>query len=50
MNTQVAGVNTEVESWVWDLYRAGIRVVGDTDFNMIMEFIIAQNNVLKEEM
>ena len=48
MNTQVAGVNTEVESWVWDLYRAGIRVVGDTDFNMIMEFVIAQNNVLKE--
>lgn len=48
MNTQVAGVNTEVESWIWDLYRAGIRVVGDTDFNMIMEFVIAQNNVLKE--
>lgn len=48
MNTQVDGVNTEVESWVWDLYRAGIRVVGDTDFNMIMEFVIAQNNVLKE--
>lgn len=48
MNTQVAGVNTEVESWVWDLYRAGIRVVGDTDFNMIMEFVIAQNKVLNE--
>ena len=48
MNTQVAGVNAEVESWVWDLYRAGIRVVGDTDFNMMMEYVIAVDNVLKK--
>ena len=43
MNTKTAGVDTEVDTWVWDLYRAGIRVIGDSDFNMIMEFVVAQN-------
>lgn len=48
MNTQVAGVGTEVDTYVWDLYRAGLRVIGDADFNMIMEFVVAQNKVLNE--
>lgn len=48
MNTQVCGIETEVETYVWDLYRAGIRIVSDTDFNTIMEFVVAQNKVLNE--
>lgn len=49
MNTQVAGVvGAEVDTYVWDLYRAGLRVIGDADFNMIMEFVVAQNKVLNE--
>ena len=48
MNTNVMGVNTEVESFVWDIFRAGIRMVSDKDFMMILEFIAAEKNVLEE--
>lgn len=48
MQTQVCGIATEVETYVWDLYRAGIRIVSDTEFNTVMEFVVAQNKVLKE--
>ena len=48
MNTNVMGVNTEVESFVWDIFRAGIRMVSDKDFMMILEFIVAEKNVLEE--
>lgn len=39
-------VGAEVETWVWDLYRAGIRAVGDRDFQMITEFLTASARVL----
>ena len=48
MNTNVMGVNTEVESFVWDIFRAGIRMVSDKDFIMILEFVVAEKNVLEE--
>ena len=48
MNTNVMGANTEVESFVWDIFRAGIRMVSDKDFIMILEFIAAEKNVLEE--
>lgn len=43
----VSGIS--VESWVWDLYRSGIRVVSDDDFSMILEFITSINNMNKEK-
>lgn len=39
-------VGTEVNTWVWDFYRAGIRAVGDRDFQMITEFLSASARVL----
>ena len=44
----IMGVNTEVESFVWDIFRAGIRMVSDEDFMMILEFVVAEKNVLEE--
>ena len=38
-----------VESWVWDFYRSGIRIVSDDDFGMILEFITKINNMNKEK-
>lgn len=39
-------IGAEVNTWVWDFYRAGIRAVGDRDFQMITEFISASARVL----
>lgn len=49
MTSNIGGVTSEVDTWIWDLYRAGIRVIGDTDFNLIMEYVVAQHKVLTEE-
>lgn len=38
-----------IESWVWDLYRSGIRIVSDDDFGMILEFITTINNMNNEK-
>ena len=40
------GSEIEITTWVWDFYRAGIRVVGDRDFQMITEFLSASARVL----
>ena len=40
------GSKMEVDSWVWDFYRAGIRVIGDRDFQMITEILSASARVL----
>ena len=40
------GSKIEVDSWVWDFYRAGIRAIGDRDFQMITEFLSASARVL----
>lgn len=40
------GIGAEVNTWVWDFYRAGIRAVGDRDFQMITEFLSASARVL----
>lgn len=38
-----------VESWVWDFYRSGIRIVSDDDFGVILEFVTTINNMNKEK-
>lgn len=48
MTYNVFGVNTEIETWYWDLYQSGIRVISNSDFQLITEFYKAQKNVLKE--
>ena len=40
------GSKIEVNTWVWDFYRAGIRVIGDRDFQMITEIFSASARVL----
>lgn len=41
-------VDTEIDTYYWDFYKAGIRMVSDTAWGMTMEFINAQRNVLSE--
>lgn len=48
MTSVIGGVNSEVDTWTWDLYRAGIRIVDNADFNLIMEYIVAQHNPMGE--
>lgn len=40
--------DTEIDTYYWDFYKAGIRIVSDIAWNMVMEFITAQRNVLSE--
>ena len=40
------GTEVEVSTWVWDFYRAGIRTIGDRDFQKITEFLPASVRVL----
>lgn len=42
------GVSSSIDTYFWDFYRAGIRMVSDEAWAMSIEFIMAQNNVLKE--
>ena len=46
VNSKFNGGVEEVITWVWDFYRAGIRIVGDRDFQMITEFLSASARVL----
>lgn len=48
MTSVIGGVNSEVDTWTWDLYRAGIRIVDNADFNLIMEYVVAQHNLMEE--
>ena len=40
------GSEIKYYTWVWDFYRAGIRTIGDRDFQMITEFLSASARVL----
>lgn len=42
------GVNTDVETYYWDFNFSNIKIISDDVWNLISEFIIAQNKVLKE--
>lgn len=45
---EVYGVSSAIDTYFWDFYRAGIRMVSDEAWAMSIEFITAQNNVMKE--
>jgi hypothetical protein len=45
---EVCGVSSTIDTYFWDFYRAGIRMVSDEAWAMSIEFITAQNNVMKE--
>lgn len=42
------GVNTEVETYYWDFNFSNIKIISDDVFDLISEFIVAQQNVLTE--
>lgn len=42
----IMGVDSEVDTYFWDFYKAGIRMLTQEPWNMITTFVIAQNNVL----
>lgn len=45
---EVYGVQTAIETFFWDFYGAGLRMLSAEAWMMATEFIRAQNNVLKE--
>lgn len=45
---EVYGVSSAIDTYFWDFYGAGIRMVSDEAWAMSIEFITAQNNVMKE--
>lgn len=45
---EVYGVQTAIETYFWDFYGAGLRMLSAEAWAMATEFIRAQNNVLKE--
>lgn len=42
------GVKTAINTYFWDFYGAGIRMISNEAWTMAIEFINAQNNVMKE--
>lgn len=48
VNYEVFGVQTAIDTYFWDLYGAGIRMLSNEAFAMSSEFINAQRNVMKE--
>ena len=45
---EVYGVQTAIETYFWDFYGAGLRMLSAEAWAMATEFIRAQNNVLSE--
>lgn len=45
---EVFGVQTAIDTYFWDLYGAGIRMLSNAAFSTSSEFIKAQHNVLLE--
>lgn len=45
---EVFGVQTAIETYFWDFYGAGLRMLSAEAWAMATEFIRAQNNVLSE--
>lgn len=45
---ELFGVQTAIDTYFWDLYGAGIRMLSNEAFEMSSEFVNAQRNVLKE--
>jgi hypothetical protein len=45
---EVYGVQTAIETYFWDFYGAGLRMLSAEAWAMATEFIRAQNNVMKE--
>lgn len=48
VNYEVYGVKTAIDTYFWDFYGAGIRMLSEEAWAMSTEFIRAQNNVLSE--
>lgn len=44
----ILNCNTQINTFFWDFYKAGIRMIDDNAWLMSLQFYNAQNNVLKE--
>ena len=44
----VFNVNSEIDTYFWDFYQSGIRMINNEAWLMSIEFITAQNNVINE--
>lgn len=48
VNYEVYGVSSAIDTYFWDFYAAGIRMISGEAWAMSIEFIRAQNNVMKD--
>jgi len=52
INYKICGIDSSIDSsidtYFWDFYKAGIRMVSDEAWGVSVEFMMAQRNVLKE--
>lgn len=48
VSCEAYGVQTEIETYFWDFYGSGLKMLNAEAWTMVTEFIIAQNNVLSE--
>lgn len=48
LNTHAFGTDIAVDTYTWNLYRAGIRMISDDDFMRTLEYLVATRNVLSE--
>jgi hypothetical protein len=47
-NCEVHGVSSVIYTYFWDFYRTDIRMVSDEAWENIIDFIMAQNDIMKE--
>lgn len=45
---EIYGVQSSIDTYFWDFYGAGIRMISNEAWTMATEFINAQNNAMKE--
>ena len=48
LTTHAFGTDIAVDTYTWNLYRAGIRMISDDDFMRTLEYLVATRNVLSE--
>lgn len=48
MSYEIHGIETTIDTYFWDIYRSGIRIMSNESWELFMDFIKAQKDVLKE--
>lgn len=47
-NYNLFGVHSNINTYIWDIYRSGVRIVTDDAWAFLLNYVKAQSNVMKE--